>query len=95
MTLSKTPISFCSLKFIDQLPRLGEVEDRLKEALREMRNRKLIAAGNEDRGDHPALWYQLINDDDRDMIKRRAIRFLERVQSLSGMNHLPDAPRPN
>ncbi|EET46396.1 AAA family ATPase [Thalassobium sp. R2A62] len=90
MTLSKTPISFCSLKFIDQLPRLGEVEDRLKETLREMRNRKLVAAGNEDRGDDPTLWYQLINDDDREMTKRRAIRFLERVQSLSGMGHLPD-----
>ena len=36
------------------------------------------------------IWYQLINDDDREMIKRRAIRFLERVQSLSGMGHLPD-----
>lgn len=90
MTLSKTPIPFCSLKFIDHLPRLREVEDRLKETLRELRNRKLVAAGSEDRGDDLALWYQLINDDDRDMIKRRAIRFLERLQSLSGMGHLPD-----
>ncbi|MEP1610284.1 MAG: hypothetical protein ABJL72_00005 [Roseobacter sp.] len=77
MTLSKTLISFCSLKFIDQLPRLGEVEGRLKETLREMRSRKLVAAGNEDRGDDPAQWYQLIDDDDREMTKRRAIRFLE------------------
>ena len=37
MTLSKAPIPFCSLKFIDDLPRLREVEDRLKETLREMR----------------------------------------------------------
>ncbi|MEP1539178.1 MAG: AAA family ATPase [Paracoccaceae bacterium] len=55
-----------------------------------MRNRKLVAAGSEDRGDDLTVWYQLINDDDRDMIKRRAIRFLERLQSLSGMGHLPD-----
>ena len=93
MTLSKAHIPFCSLKFIDDLPRLREVEDRLKETLREMRNRKLIVAGSEDRGNDPALWYQLINDDDRKMTKRRAIRFLERVQSLSGMNHLTDAAK--
>lgn len=42
--------------------RFREVEDRLKETLREIRNRTLIAAGSEDRGNDPALWYQLIND---------------------------------
>ncbi|MEP4196947.1 MAG: hypothetical protein ABJL99_15070 [Aliishimia sp.] len=93
MTLSNTPIPFCSLKFIDELPRLGEVEDRLKETLREIRNRTLTAAGNKDCGDDPALWHQLINDDDRKMTKRRAIRFLERVQSSSGLSHLPDAAK--
>lgn len=60
MTLSKISIPFCSLKFIDQLPRLGEVKDRLKETLREMRNRKLIAAGSEDRGNDSALWYPML-----------------------------------
>ena len=45
MTLTKTPIPFCSLKFIDELPRMREVDDRLKETLREIRNRKLMASG--------------------------------------------------
>lgn len=90
MTLSKSPIPFCSLKFIDELPRVREVDDRLKETLRAMRNRKLMAAGSVDHGNDPALWHQLINDTDRKMTKRRAIRCLERMQSLSGMSHLPD-----
>ena len=90
MTLSKTQIPFCSLNFIDELPRLREVEDRLKETLRQMRNRKLMAEGSVDHEDDSSLWYQLINDADRKMTKRRAIRFLERLQSLSGMSHLPD-----
>ncbi len=73
MTLSRTLIPFCSLKFIDELLRLREVEDRLKETLREMKKWKLIAAGSEDRGDYPALCYRLINDADREMTKRRAL----------------------
>lgn len=93
MTLTKTPIPFCSLKFIDEMPRMREVDDRLKETLRELRNRKLMAAGSVDHGNDPVLWHQLINDKDRTMTKRRAIRFLERMQSLSGMNHLPDAAK--
>ncbi len=40
MTLTKTPIPFCSLKFIDKLPRMREVADRLKETLREIRAQK-------------------------------------------------------
>ncbi len=77
MTLSKTPIPFCALKFIDELPRLREVEDRLKETLREIKNRKLMAAGSVDHTNDTVLWHQLINDTNRKMTKRRAIRFLE------------------
>jgi hypothetical protein len=35
MTLLKSPLPFCSLTFIDELPRMREVDDRLKEALRD------------------------------------------------------------
>lgn len=61
MTQSKSPIPFCSLKFIDKLPRVREVDDRLKETLRKIRNRKLMAAGSVDHGNDPVLWLQLIN----------------------------------
>lgn len=49
-----------------------------------------MAAGSVDHGNDPVLWHQLINDIDHKMTKRRAIRFLQRMQSLFSMNHLPD-----
>lgn len=49
-----------------------------------------MAAGSVDHGNDAVLWHQLINDSDRKMTKRRAIRCLERMQILSGMNHLSD-----
>jgi len=69
MTLSKTTIPFCALKFTDEPPRPREVDDRLKEALREIRSRKLMAEGSVDHSNDPVLWHQLINDTDRKMNK--------------------------
>ncbi len=55
MTSRKHRYPFCSLKFVDELPRVREVEDRLKETLRELRNRKSMAAGSVDHGNDPVL----------------------------------------
>ena len=83
MTLSKTPIPFCSLKFVDELPRVREVDDRLKDTLRELRNRKLMAAGSVDHGNDPVLWHQLINDTDRKMTALGPVGLPRDVQALA------------
>ncbi|SEN78449.1 hypothetical protein SAMN04488003_1362 [Loktanella fryxellensis] len=94
MTRSTTTIPFSEIKFLDDIPRLAKLEERLTDALRKIRTSK---RQRPDPGDmsltHVANWFDLIQDADTAMIKRRAMRFLERLHSGTGTHHLPERDR--
>jgi len=95
MTRSQSIIPFHGLVFSDELPKLRDVEKRLRTFLkttREQAQRIEIAAGrmtDEDRT-YP---YDLVDEDDMRRIKRRAMLLLERMHSATGMYHLTEENR--
>ena len=95
MTRSTTTIPFHSLTFVDDLPRLREVEDRLKTFLRTIRHQRQdddLTAGRISEDDLTSV-HELIRDSDRARIKRRAMCYLDRVRSATGMYHLSEETR--
>ncbi|SEP66508.1 ATPase family associated with various cellular activities (AAA) [Loktanella sp. DSM 29012] len=94
MTLSTTTIPFSDIKFIDDVPRLSKIEERLTDALRKIRTSKKQRPDPDDMSlEHVVNWYDLIQDADTAMIKRRAMRFVERLHSGTGTHHLPERDR--
>ncbi|WP_412550739.1 AAA family ATPase [Shimia sp. MIT910701] len=95
MTKSQSKIPFHDLTFYDDLPKMRDVEARLKtflEATRKRAQRIEIEAGRlaeEDR----VYPYDSVGDADMGRIRRRAMWFLERKQLLTGMHHLSDENR--
>ncbi|WP_298837746.1 AAA family ATPase [uncultured Roseobacter sp.] len=95
MTRSTTTIEFHDLTFLDNIPNVRDVEERLKKSLRRVRHVKQeedLEAGRVKKGDLVSI-YDLIDDDDRKRIKCRARRYLERVRSSIGMYHLSEENR--
>ena len=90
MTRATTTIPFSTIKFIDNIPRLSDLTERLTEKLREIRmdlnNRdpQRLADGK------AQSIYDLITDVDTARIRRRAIRYLERLHASTGTQHLPE-----
>ncbi|MEP0963757.1 MAG: AAA family ATPase [Roseobacter sp.] len=95
MTRSQSQIPFHNLSFYDELPNLREVETRLKnflKTIREQAQRVEIEAGRKTDEDR-VYPYDLVKDADMSRIKRRAMRFLDRLHSSTGMRHLPEENR--
>ncbi|WP_171229227.1 AAA family ATPase [Ruegeria sp. HKCCA4008] len=95
MNRSTTTIPFHDLTFVDDIPKLRNVEDRLHKFLRGLRRERQDRdheAGkiSEDDLVNP---YTLVEDQDRARIKRRAARYVERVQSSTGLYHLSEEAR--
>ena len=95
MTQSQSKIPFHNLTFHDDLPKLRDVEARLKAFLKTTRERVQrieIEAGrmaDEDR----AFSYDIVDDADMRQIKIRSVRYLERLHSSTGMYHLAEESR--
>lgn len=95
MTRAQSKIPFHNLKFHDELPKPRDIETRLATFLkttRETAQRVEIEAGrviDEDRV-YPC---DLVDDADRRKIKIRAMRYLERLHSSTGMYHVAEENR--
>ncbi|MDC1297536.1 AAA family ATPase [Octadecabacter sp.] len=95
MTQSQSKIPGHNLTFHDDLPKLRDVEARLKAFLKTTRERVQrieIEAGrmaDEDR----AFSYGIVDDADMRQIKIRSVRYLERLHSSTGMYHLAEESR--
>ena len=95
MTRSQSKIPFHNLTFHDELPKLREVEKRLKTCLETIRQRAQdgeIKAGRMTE-EGRVYSYDLVDDTDLLRIKRRSMRFLDCLHSSTGMRHLSDAER--
>ena len=95
MTRSQSKIPFHNLTFYDEVPKLREVEKRLKTCLETLRQRAQegeIKAGRMTEEDR-VYSYDLVDDTDLSRIKRRAMRFLDCLHSSTGMRHLNDNER--
>lgn len=95
MTQSQSKIPFHNLTFYDDLPKLRDVEARLKtflETTRKSAQRVEIEAGRMAEKDR-VYPYDLVGDADMGRIRRRAVWFLERKQLSTGMHHLSDENR--
>lgn len=90
MTRATTTIPFSTIKFIDNIPRLSDLTERLTQKLREIRmelnHRELQRVAD---GKAQSI-YDLITDADTARIRRRAIRYLERLHASTGTQHLPE-----
>lgn len=90
MTLATTTIPFSTIKFIDNIPRLSDLTERLTQKLREIRmdlnhrEPQRLADGK------AQSIYDLITDVDTAKIRRRAMRYLERLHASTGTQHLPE-----
>lgn len=99
MTSATTTIPFSSVKFIDHMPRVVEVEIRLKKFLKALRLSEEAVYTPED--DVPVKmetqWLSdgsdLLTEEDRDRIRRRAMRYVDCVLGSTGMRHLREEQR--
>jgi hypothetical protein len=92
VTSSRTLIPISSIKFIDDIPRLRDVEERLKKFLRQRRLAALEATEEDDPepSGRISYHYEEIDESDGAKIKRRSMRYLERVHSSTGIYHLSE-----
>ena len=90
MPRATTTIAFSSLRFLDKEPGQRDVEKRLSSFLRRLRRRAQEEAGEEEDGPSTRLggWIDLLDDQDHARIRRRAARYVSRVQATTGMQHL-------
>ena len=85
MTRSQTTIPFSEIRFLDDIPRLSKVEERLTDTLRKIRLSKRPRIDPNDISLAQVVnWCDLIQDADTAVIKRRAMQFLERLHSGTG-----------
>lgn len=95
MTQSQSKIPFHNLTFHDDLPKLRDVETRLKvflKTIREKTQRAEIEAGQKTEEDR-VFSYDIVDDADMRRIKIRSVRYLERLHSSTGMYHLAEDSR--
>ncbi|WP_417241824.1 AAA family ATPase [Celeribacter sp.] len=95
MTKSQSKIPFHDLTFYGELPKLRDVEGRLKAFLAKIREQAQQAEEDAGRITEDDLLYphDLLDGADRRRIKFRAVRYLERLHSATGMYHLPEEDR--
>ena len=95
MTQSQSKIPFHDLTFYDELPKLRDVETRLKvflKNIREKTQRAEIEAGRKTEEDR-VFSYDIVDDADMRRIKIRSVRYLERLHSSTGVFHLAEENR--
>lgn len=95
MPNATSTIPFHNLTFIDDIVTLHSVEERWRASLKRIRRsiqQAELQAGKITEEDLEAP-YNLVREEDRRRIKRRAMRLLERVHSSTGMYHLSDENR--
>ena len=95
MPRATTTIPFHALRFEDDLPTLHEVERRLKTVLRGLRrHRQAAQTGDDDDGrDKLDQFFDHLNEAERRKIRRRAHRYVQRLDALSGLSHLSEENR--
>ncbi|WP_170360282.1 peptidase [Ruegeria arenilitoris] len=89
MPRATTTIPFHALRFEDDLPTLHEVERRLKTFLRGLRRQRQAAqtGDDEDGRDKMDQFFDYLNEAERRKIRRRAHRYVQRLDALSGLSH--------
>ena len=94
MTRETSTNPFSEIRFLDDIPRISKLEERLTDTLRKIRMSKRPRPDPDDVSlRHVVNWFDLIQDADTVVIKRRAMRFLERLHSGTGTHHLPERDR--
>ncbi|HBS48768.1 MAG TPA: peptidase [Rhodobacteraceae bacterium] len=95
MTRSTTTIPFHDLNFIDHIPAVREVEERLKKFLRRLRKERQDAAHEAGliTEDDLKMSFEMLEDADRTRIRRRALTYRDRLQAPTGMSHLSEENR--
>ncbi|MEL6467991.1 MAG: AAA family ATPase [Pseudomonadota bacterium] len=95
MTCSTTMIPFHDLDFIDHVPTVREVEDRLKKHLRKLRKESQDAAHEAGliTEDDLKMSFEMLEEVDRTRIRRRAVTYRDRLQASTGMSHLSEENR--
>ncbi|MEP3636994.1 MAG: AAA family ATPase [Paracoccaceae bacterium] len=94
MTSATTTIPFSPIKFIDRVPKVSDVERRLKEFLLEFRQSDEPAESNgEDifpkMGSSRSFEFNdRLTEKDRTRIRARAMRYVDRIVGSTGMRHL-------
>ncbi|WP_254436603.1 hypothetical protein [Ruegeria arenilitoris] len=89
-----TTIPFHALRFEDDLPTLHEVERRLMTFLRGLRRqRQEVQTGDVDGRDKMDQFFDYLNEAERRKIRRRAHRYVQRLDALSGLSHLSEESR--
>ncbi|SNR48408.1 AAA family ATPase [Puniceibacterium sediminis] len=89
MTRATSTIPFSTIKFIDNIPRLSDLTERLTQKLREIRMELNQREPDRMTAGRAQSRYDLITDVDTIRIKRRAMRYLERLHNSTGTQHLP------
>lgn len=90
MTRATTTIPFSNIKFIDKIPRLSDLTERLTYKLRQIRMELNSREPHRMADGTPQSSHALITDADTARIRRRAMRYLERLHSFTGTQHLPE-----
>lgn len=95
MPRATTTIPFHALRFEDDLPTLHEVERRLKTFLRGLRRQRQAAQTGDDEGglDKMDQFFDYLNEAERRKIRRRAHRYVQRLDALSGLSDLSEENR--
>ncbi|WP_417526240.1 AAA family ATPase [Marinovum sp.] len=86
MTGATTKIPFCAARPLDDIPLRSELQNRFTQKLREIR---MELNHRKSEGLNAENFRALITAADTAKIKRRAVRYRERLRSQSGAGHLP------
>ncbi|MBQ2262471.1 MAG: hypothetical protein II336_14005 [Loktanella sp.] len=89
MTRAKTTIPFSKIKFIDDILRASDLQERLTQKLRGIRMERDRCGPDEVAAEKAQNIHGLINHTDITRIKRRVMRYLERLHNSTGTQHLP------
>ncbi|SHF42825.1 hypothetical protein SAMN05444279_1421, partial [Ruegeria intermedia] len=92
MSRATTTIPFHTLRFEDDLPTLHEVERRLKTFLRGLRRQRQTAqtGDDDDASEKMDQFFDYLNEAERRKIRRRAHRYVQRLDARSGLSHLSE-----
>jgi hypothetical protein len=90
MTRATTTIPFSKIRFIDKVPRLSDLTERLTQKLWQIRIELNRHEPHRMADGTPHSSHALITGADTARIRRRAMRYFERLHSSTGTQHLPE-----
>ena len=88
MPRATTKIPFSTIRFNNDIPRLSDLQERLTRRLRELRKEPDNLEAERMSATMTPRSYPQISSADAGKIKRRAILYLERLRSSTGIEHL-------